>query len=115
MRIGRIGLVLGLWLYSWQGFALPIIYQATGTREQVQPVIDQFKHDIIYGPGGSEQNPPQFLGQFKEATFDDVGPGLTDTYAWQPQSSTAGNLNALTLRRPASLWYFLAKSAPFNR
>lgn len=49
-----------------------MIYQATGTREQIQPVVDQFKHDIVYGPAGSEQNPPLFLGSFRIATFDDV-------------------------------------------
>ena len=53
--------------------AQPVIYQATGpTRESIQPVVDQFKHDIVYGLGGGEQNPPPFLGSFKVATFDDV-------------------------------------------
>ena len=61
-----------------------VVYQVTGTREQLQPVIDQFKHDIVYGPGGDEQHPPSVLGSFKVATFDDVnaGPTTTTVHGW---------------------------------
>ena len=54
--------------------AEPILYQATGTREQIQTVIDQFKHDIINGIGSSEQESPQNLGSYKLATMDDILP-----------------------------------------
>src|SRR4051794_23895162 len=81
---GRLGLSFGVWAFlACHAYAQPIIYQATGTREQIQPTIDQFKHDIVYGPGGSEQNPPPFLGSFKVATFDDVRPALTERYVSQ--------------------------------
>ncbi|MHC1767004.1 MAG: hypothetical protein AB9869_22335 [Verrucomicrobiia bacterium] len=64
---------------AWSGTAQPVIYQATGTREEIQPVIEQFKHDIIYGPGGDTQNPPIVLGSFKVATFDDAAAGSVQT------------------------------------
>jgi hypothetical protein len=49
-----------------------VIYQATGSREDIQPVIDRFQHDIIYGPGGDAQHPPPIPGSFQVASFDDV-------------------------------------------
>lgn len=54
-----------------------IIYQAAGTREQIQPTIDRFKHDIVYGPGQGEGSPPPFPGSYKVATFDDVAGSST--------------------------------------
>ena len=57
------------------GQAQPIVYEATGTKEQIQPVIDQFEHDIVYGPSGSVQNPGSQLGSYKVATMDDVSSG----------------------------------------
>lgn len=59
--------------------AQPVVYQATGTREQVQAVADAFKHDIIYGPSGSEQSPPAYLGRYYVATFDDLASSSTTT------------------------------------
>jgi hypothetical protein len=73
-------------LLGWQVDGQPILYEATGTREQIQPVIDQFKHDIIYGVGGSEQNPPSILGRFNVATLDDVADKFVGSY-WSPLSS----------------------------
>jgi hypothetical protein len=66
--------------------AAPTVYQATGTREQIQPVIDQFKHDIIYGVGGSEHNPPPHLGSYSVATLDDVDANFIDHYSWDVRS-----------------------------
>lgn len=71
--------------------AAPAIYQATGTKEQIEPVIDQFKHDIIYGPGGDQQDPPALLGSFHIATFDDLGAGLT-TSRITPWRVTSGGV-----------------------
>src|SRR5689334_11114610 len=72
-----------LLLLLWCGLrieAQPVIYKATGSREQIQLTIDQFKHDIIYGIGGDAQHPPSVLGSFRVATFDDVNVGSDNTY-----------------------------------
>ena len=54
--------------------AQPLVYQATGTREQVQAAVAQFEHDIVYGATGDAQHPPLNLGSYRVATFDDVPP-----------------------------------------
>lgn len=70
----------------WQSAAQPVVYQATGTRDEIQPIIDQFKHDIVFGPGGDAQHPPSVLGSFRVATFDDVNATAT--------TLTRGNLTS---------------------
>jgi hypothetical protein len=70
---GWLRLRLPLLCSLWRIEAQPVIYEATGTKDQIQPVIDQFEHDITYGVGGSAQNPPPFIGSYQVATFDDVG------------------------------------------
>jgi hypothetical protein len=54
--------------------AKPIVYQAVGTREAIQPTIDRFKNDIVYGIGADAEHPPAKLGSFKIATFEDLPP-----------------------------------------
>lgn len=70
----------GLSCSPWRASAAPVIYEASGpTRESIAPVIEQFKHDIVYGPGGDAQDPPLVLGSFKVATFDDIAAGSTES------------------------------------
>ncbi|MHC1767005.1 MAG: hypothetical protein AB9869_22340 [Verrucomicrobiia bacterium] len=69
--------------------ASPIVYQATGTREQIQPVIDQFEHDILYGIGGDPQQSP-ILGSVKTVTFDDVSAGSEKTVEWSGAGKSGG-------------------------
>jgi hypothetical protein len=64
----------------WRSEAEQIFYTATGTREQIQPAIDRFKHDITYGIGGDKSSPPLILGSYKVATLDDVDSASIGNY-----------------------------------
>ena len=74
MKSSVAWLSLGLLIFSPGRInAETYFYQATGpTRESIQPVVDQFRNDIVYGRGGSALNPPTFLGSYRLATFDDA-------------------------------------------
>jgi hypothetical protein len=98
-----------LWLRSGsevQGQQL--VYQATGTRAQIQLEIDRFKHDIIYGPGGDEQHQPPNFGSFTVATFDDLDLGENATYSHQGHVMSGG------LIIDGSLYISAASADPAN-
>jgi hypothetical protein len=72
VKAGLSLLWLQLFLCAWRTGAQPVVYEATGAREQVQAVVDQFEHDIVYGAAGDAQHPPANLGSYRVATLDDV-------------------------------------------
>src|SRR5262245_55673089 len=53
--------------------AQPVIYSATGTRDQIQPTIDRFKHDIVYGIGVDNA---MTLSSYNVATLDGLEVGF---------------------------------------
>jgi hypothetical protein len=95
--------------FWWSGQAQPIIYQATGTKDQIQPVIDQFEHDIVFGSGSNTQNPPSVLGSFKVATFDDISPG---TNGVESSETSSGGLQIVA--NPGGSVYVTANLPAFS-
>jgi hypothetical protein len=88
-----------LLVYAGQGQAQPIVYQATGTKEQIEQMVRQFDHDIVYGVGGDEQHSPPTLGSFQTATLDDLNSVSPTTYL--TKETTSGGLSLLT----AGAWF----------
>jgi hypothetical protein len=73
----------------------PVIYQATGTKEEVERAVEQFKHDITYGVGGDAQHPPEFLGSYKVADFQGLNTGETSSLL--PDKFDSGGLTFLSM------------------
>jgi hypothetical protein len=71
-----------------------VIYQATGARpEDIQPKIDEFKRDILFGIGNPTLPPQRAPGSFAEATFDDLPASSSATT--HSFSLTSGGVNLL--------------------
>jgi hypothetical protein len=122
IKSGLISWIPSLWC-AWQMEAQPAVYEATGSQEQIQSVMDQFKHDIVFGPGGDQQHPPPQLGSYRVATLDDVnetevsnlssgglvigaGPGaLLEVRASQAAFSPPNVLTMRTLTGPVSQFF----------
>jgi hypothetical protein len=53
-----------------------VVYQATGTRpEDLRPIMDEFKRDVLFGIGNRALPSEWTPGSFAEATFDDLSVG----------------------------------------
>lgn len=71
------------------------VYQATGSREDVQPTVDRFKRDIVYGVGSNPNSLGDAIAGFRVATFDDLVQQSTTT-----QGFAAGDSHDILFQGP---------------